>query len=523
MKWPILLLGIFFLNMVAAGEYVLWPAAWLLPVLLVWVFRHYPRWYYFWIVVVVLGISNVITLQGMTPLPVPVEAMFHLFVTLVALVPYWLDRRYHRRRQGFSSSLVLPVAMVLLEYVNTLTSPWGSWGATAYTQADNLVLAQFAALFGIYGIGFLIYWTAALVNNWYEQASLRRMRNSLAAYLAVILFVVIYGSMQLSATQASDSIRVAAIVKSNFELIGRVYKDHTGDELDITRTVSQASPEIMKAGPAMQDFFAHPSAERYAKTRDLLHDIENEAFILAEQAIENGASVIAWFEGQFYGFGPQEDALIQRGREFAARHNVTLFMPMAIIDPEKIESQSPYFMKNQIVIIDRGGQIVHTYHKAKPVPGAEPVKPGDGLIPVIEVDDARLSAVICYDADFPQFMTQSGRKGTQILFIPSGDWFNIKRTHLDMARMRAIENGVNVVRPANNGISSVIDSHGRLLKQINYFEHPNHTLMADVPVATRETFYSRNSEVFIYAMLVLALILFVDYLIALFRREVPNL
>jgi len=517
MKWLAILLLIFVTNLYVSGDTVFWPLAWVLPIILVWGFRHYPRWYFFWLFVLVLGVSNVFIMQGMTPLPRPVETVFHLLTTLISLLPFWLDRLYNRRVRGVVGSLLLPTSMVLLEYANTMASPWGSWGSIAYTQADNLVIAQFASVLGIYGITFLIYWTAALLNYWLEQGSLRKVRISLLAYLVVMVLVIGYGLVQLQASGKTQQVKVAAIVQSNFEVMRSIYQDYSGEALVIERTVSQADPVMAKLGPAMQDFFGHPMDAKYLATRKLLNHIEEQAFKQGARAVEQGAQIVSWFEGQFYTFTDQENALIERGREFAREHQVSLLMPMAVIAPDKLGKEA-FFMKNQIVVIGSSGELVYTYHKAKPVPGAEPVKPGDGVIPVLTLAGARISPVICYDADFPDFMKQVGINNTQILFIPSGDWFDIKQTHHNMARFRAIENGVNVIRPANNGITSFIDSNGRIVEQIDYFEEPNHTLLTEVSLSSRATWFQNISQVFIGLLAVSFLMLVFYYVFSIFRR-----
>ena len=60
-----------------------------------------------------------------------------------------------------AGALVFAAAWVTMEFVNSRLSPYGSWGSVAYTQVDDLPLLQSAALTGLWGIAFLIAWSAA--------------------------------------------------------------------------------------------------------------------------------------------------------------------------------------------------------------------------------------------------------------------------------------------------------------------------------------------------------------------------
>lgn len=56
---------------------------------------------------------------------------------------------------------LFPAVMVVMEWVQYTLTPLGSWGAAAYTQADHMVLIQSVSIFGLAGLGFVIY----LVNS----------------------------------------------------------------------------------------------------------------------------------------------------------------------------------------------------------------------------------------------------------------------------------------------------------------------------------------------------------------------
>jgi apolipoprotein N-acyltransferase len=63
--------------------------------------------------------------------------------------------------------------------------------------------------------------------------------------------------------------------------------------------------------------------------------------------------------------------------------------------------------------------------------------------------------------------------------------------------LRAVENGVAIARAANTGVSALVHPSGRIEPQLGLFQRG--ALRVDVPLRTRETFYTRFGDVFAYA------------------------
>lgn len=83
-----------------------------------------------------------------------------------------------------------------------------------------------------------------------------------------------------------------------------------------------------------------------------------------------------------------------------------------------------------------------------------------------------VAATICYEAIFPGAILPAGHAAPSpqppglILNVTNDAWFGDTpgpRQHLAQARLRAVEEGLPLVRDANTGISAVIDPHGRVV------------------------------------------------------------
>lgn len=152
---------------------------------------------------------------------------------------------------------------------------------------------------------------------------------------------------------------------------------------------------------------------------------------------------------------------------------------------------------NSMAVIDPAGKVVQLYDKHHLVPFGEYIPFGDlafdlfGLSAFAAQQGAGYSAgpgavvldlgptlgsilpLICYEAVFPQDLRSASRTGLGradwILQITNDAWFG-KLTgpwqHLAQARLRAIEQGLPLLRAANTGVSAVIDARGRVVAEI---------------------------------------------------------
>ncbi len=81
-----------------------------------------------------------------------------------------------------------------------------------------------------------------------------------------------------------------------------------------------------------------------------------------------------------------------------------------------------------------------------------------------------IAGSICYEAIFPgDIMPRDGERLGVIINVTNDAWFGDSpgpRQHLAQARLRAVEQGLPLIRAANSGISAVIDPYGRILGRL---------------------------------------------------------
>jgi apolipoprotein N-acyltransferase len=136
----------------------------------------------------------------------------------------------------------------------------------------------------------------------------------------------------------------------------------------------------------------------------------------------------------------------------------------------------------------RGGFSVGQGPRLLTVPGAPPATP-----------------LICYEIIFPHAITEAGTRPGWLLNLTNDAWFGSSAgpyQHFHQAQVRAVEQGLAVVRAANTGISAVIDPYGRVRAEIGLGEKG--VIDAALPEMGPQTLFSQFGIVVEIAMLALA-------------------
>lgn len=78
-------------------------------------------------------------------------------------------------------------------------------------------------------------------------------------------------------------------------------------------------------------------------------------------------------------------------------------------------------------------------------------------------------ALICYEIIFPDWISEPGPRPGWLLNVTNDAWFGDSagpHQHFHQARVRGVEQGLPLVRAANNGISAVMDAYGRIVARL---------------------------------------------------------
>lgn len=457
-------------QLFANGRNTIAVAAWLAPVFLLRFIRLQPARRGLPVAWLALTIAFVFQFRGMVPLPGVFYLVLAAVYGLVELLPFLIHRLVASRIRGFYSTLVLPTAWVTIEYLWTTFTPYGSWGVAAYSQHENLVLLQLLSITGLYGISFLIAWFAAVCNwIWESGFSWPQVSRGALTWATTFTVVLLFGGARLSlAPPAAPSVRVAGL---------------TGPEVDLF-----PSPEVAQRASANQ-----ATEEEIAEIRKRADTINQDLLQRSQAAASAGARVIVWPESNAFVFKEDEPQLLRQGEELARTEGIYLGLAAGVWNVS-----APRPLENKLTLIDADGTSAWQTLKAIPIPGPEANVSArdDGRIKVVDSPFGRIGGVICFDMDFPNLLAQAGRQEVDLLLVPSNDWQAIDPWHTHMARFRAVEQGFNMVRQVNHGLSVATDYQGRVLARMDHFTSNDRILMAQVPTRGVRTFYSRTGDSF---------------------------
>jgi apolipoprotein N-acyltransferase len=143
---------------------------------------------------------------------------------------------------------------------------------------------------------------------------------------------------------------------------------------------------------------------------------------------------------------------------------------------------------NSVEAIDPAAKIVAQYDKAHLVPFGE-YMPLSNVLPLKKFTPGSIdlsagpgprtltldrlppfSPLICYEAIFPDAVLDKSERPAWLLNVSNDAWYGRSAgpyQHFAMARTRAVEEGLPLVRVANNGITGVVDAEGRVLAHTN--------------------------------------------------------
>jgi apolipoprotein N-acyltransferase len=384
----------------------------------------------------------------------------------------------HRTRlRGVASVLVLAVAWTAGEWLrgHILTGfPWNLIGAA---WADIVPMMQPTAVVGLYGLSLLTVLIAALPATIATPAPGWHRWGGAAA--AVVLLAGLWGW---------GAARVPAAPQPNVPNLR-------------LRLVQPDIPQSLKWDPALRE-------------RHLIHTMR-----LTRGAGYEGITHVIW---------PEAAVPFALSRDASLRQAIGTIVPpggLLLTGAPRTVGQGDTFQAwNSLYVLDGSGAIVATFDKFHLVPLGEYV-PLRGIVPLEKITAGigdfsagpgprtltlpglpPVSPLICYEIIFGGNVVDPAARPDWLLNITNDAWFGISSgpyQHFASARFRAVEEGLPLLRAANNGISAAVDPFGRVTAELGLGK--TGVLDVSLPQPLPPTLYARYGDAILGLLMLVAL------------------
>lgn len=387
-------------------------------------------------------------------------------------IPFKLDNWIRCYYQGPLTIFVFPIVYSTVDYFIEIADA-GCLFAISYTQFDNKALLQIASVLGSKGITFVVALTASAIACVIQQKFLRSHDEqqpsravSVVAAISIVAVIIIHavGFVRISS--------LTTVVESADTL--NISWSGGGLENDDFLTTQEDSDD--SDSYSEEDILAYSS-------RHLERSVQSAA------ATDTG--LISFPEECFNITYDYEQELLDYASALAAENHICILLPIEVEDINDSSVKST----NKAVFIDSEGNILANYAKNKLIPLIEEADFIGGPDPLqfisteIDGQSVNLSYAICFDGDFSSSI-RTMNKDSEFLMVISWDWDEIENMHYRIVGLRAVENGLTVVKPTIAGYTTVTD----LLGTIHSRTHSDDTgydaiQCIDLPMASCITFY----------------------------------
>ncbi|TGW15774.1 apolipoprotein N-acyltransferase [bacterium NHP-B] len=310
------------------------------------------------------------------------------------------------------------------------------WNFFAHIWGENLFIMQTVSVIGSYGLSVLTLFFLSIPYLWAAKTLSFRVRLSFTGALTFIIFVISFWGHQRMKPLTYHAKPWIRLVQPNISQKDKMNPDKTSSILTTLTTLTQL-----------------PSK------KPLTH--------------------ILWPEAAF---------------PFWCEGSQKIGVPLPIRFPQTLITgvmrRERHKLHNSLVVVRHNGELTHIYDKYHLVPFGEYI-PGRHWLPLGHIKALTLdrhdftpgphiktfytgnlppfSPLICFDTAFSNHVAQTLKRPHWLLELTNNAWFGESwglYQHLDIGRLRAIEEGVPLVRVTNTGISCLVSPYGQVLKQL---------------------------------------------------------
>jgi len=380
--------------------------------------------------------------------------------------------------RGISGAITFALLWFLADYVRGHLFTGFPWNLEGYGWNVVLPILQITSVTGIYGLTLLMLIAVSLPACLAENKKSHRI--AFLGSLVCLALIFVWGETRLTQVDATVPGVRLRIVQPNTDQAHKWIEGELESHFHYLLDLSSAPPAQASDKPVTHIIWPETAATFY-----LIEDAKHRRAVAAEVPA-SGAIVTG---------------VIRRSAG--------------------ADNQLHYY--NSLIAVDRQANIVADYDKFHLVPFGEYIplrkifplrtlanlgldfSSGDGPHTLRVPNLPSFSPFVCYEAIFPGAVTDHADRPQFLLNVTNDGWYGHTSgpyQHFAAAKVRAIEEGLPLVRAANTGISGVVDSYGRVVARLGVGR--SGFVDADLPQSVRTSVFSVYGDDILWILFVLA-------------------
>ena len=376
--------------------------------------------------------------------------------------------------KNFSSIFIFATVFSTIEFIRGSILGGFPWNLIAYSWTEYINSIQILSLIGTYSFNLLSITIFLIPSVIFFKYKIKVKFFSLILVVTILIINFFYGFQNIEKNKKTNSRSLGFTIKviSPKIKISRYFQAESNDEI-IRDLIKLSEPNNLE-----KTIFIFPEG---ALSNIYLEDLKNYSYIFSEN--------------------------------FSDKHKIIL----------GINSRKDSNIYNSMVVIDKNVNILHKYNKNKLVPfgeflplekflskfGLKKITQGYQSFSsakkrnLININNINFVPLICYEIIYSGKINQNFQNFDLIVNISEDGWFGDSigpYQHFSHSIFRSIEEGKNLIRSANNGISAFINPKGQIINKIESTKKG--VIEIKSLQQTKNTFFgSYGNKIFFYFLL----------------------
>lgn len=345
--------------------------------------------------------------------------------------------------------------LLLFAAIGTLTESLRSWLFSGfpwlligYSQTEA-ILAGWAPVIGVYGISFMLYFSGAVISTyalaWFKERAIIRKKDNIIALIALLVFWVTPQYLgTIDWTRNKNTEKTVSLIQTNISQHDKWRPELLSSSLRLYTDMSEK--EWHKS-----DLVIWPEAAiatQYRHARSILNKMDATAS-QQQSALITGI--------------PYQSIDVSTGTSNIHNSVVGVGHSEGIYHKQRLVPFGEFIPFENIV-----GQLMAFFELP-----LSSMQPGGSDQQPLRIHDWHALPLICYEIVYPTLTARAASVSDVLITVSNDAWFGASLgpvQHLQMAQMRALENGRYLLRSTGTGISAIINPRGKIVNQSEQFK-----------------------------------------------------